>query len=86
MPDPDPAPALEVAALHHERWEIETALDTLGTPPRGARIVLSSKTPDLVEQESYGLLLERYAVPSLMHEVVPQAGEDADRLSCGRCG
>jgi hypothetical protein len=27
--DPDKAPAKELAALYHERWEIETALDEL---------------------------------------------------------
>lgn len=46
--DPDKAPAEELAALYHERWELETALDELKTHLRGARIVLRSKTPDLV--------------------------------------
>jgi hypothetical protein len=53
----DTAPATELAARYHERWEIETALDELKTHLRGARMVLRSKTPDLVTQESYGLLL-----------------------------
>ena len=33
--DPEPAPARELAALYHERWEIETALDELKTHLRG---------------------------------------------------
>lgn len=41
--DPKQAPALESAALHHERWEIENSLDGLKTHLRGARIVLRSK-------------------------------------------
>ena len=41
--DADDAPALELAALYHERREIETALDELKTHLRGARIVLRSK-------------------------------------------
>ena len=49
--DHDVAPAHELAALYHERWEIETALDELKTHLRGARIVLRSKTPDF-RQES----------------------------------
>jgi Transposase DDE domain len=49
--DPKQAPTKELAALYHERWEIETALDELKTHLRGAQIVLRSKTPDLVEQE-----------------------------------
>jgi hypothetical protein len=79
--DPDAAPAAELAALYHERWEIETAFDELKTHLRGARIVLRSKTPDLVKQEFYGLLLAHFAVRGLMHEAALQAGEDPDRLS-----
>jgi len=55
------APAEELAALYHERWEIETALDELKTHQRGAQIVLRSKTPDLVRQEFYGLLMAHFA-------------------------
>ena len=54
--DHELAPAHELAALYHERWEIETALDELKTHLRGPRIVLRSKTPDLVRQEFYGLM------------------------------
>jgi Insertion element 4 transposase N-terminal/Transposase DDE domain len=79
--DPDQAPAWELAALYHERWEIETALDELKTHLRGARIVLRSKTPDLVRQEFYGLILAHFAIRSLMHEAALQADEDPDRLS-----
>jgi hypothetical protein len=79
--DPDAAPAPALAALYHERWEIETAFDELKTHLRGARIVLRSKTPDLVRQECYGLLLAHYAVRALMHEAALRAGADPDRLS-----
>jgi len=79
--DPAVAPAEELAALYHERWEIEGALDELKTHLRGAQIVLRSKTPDLVRQEFYGLLLAHFAVRGLMHEAALEAGEDPDRLS-----
>ena len=79
--DPDQAPAKELAALYHERWEIETALDELKTHLRGSKIVLRSKTPDLVRQEFYGLMMTHFAVRGLMHEAALQAGEDPDRLS-----
>ena len=79
--DPEKAPAPELAALYHERWEIETALDELKTPLRGARIVLRSKTPDLVRQEFYGLLLAHFAIRGLMHEAALKVDEDPDRLS-----
>ena len=79
--DPALAPAEELAALYQERWEIETALDELKTHLRGARIVLRSKTPDLVRQEFYGLLMTHFAVRGLMHEAALKADEDPDRLS-----
>ena len=79
--DPEEAPAAELAALYHERWEIETAFDELKTHLRGARIVLRSKTPELVRQELYGLLLAHFAIRALMHEAALQGGEDPDRLS-----
>jgi hypothetical protein len=79
--DPNQAPAKELAALYQERWEIETALDELKTHLRGAQIVLRSKTPELVEQEFWGLLMAHYAIRGLMHEAALRADEDPDRLS-----
>lgn len=79
--DEQQAPGPELAALYHERWEIETALDELKTHLRGARIVLRSKTPELVRQEFWGLMLAHFAIRALMHEAACQAGEDPDRLS-----
>lgn len=79
--DPDQAPAKELAALYHERWEIETALDELKTHLRGSKIVLRSKTPDLVRQEFYGLMMTHFAIRGLMHEAALKAREDPDRLS-----
>jgi Insertion element 4 transposase N-terminal/Transposase DDE domain len=79
--DPTQAPATELAALYHERWEIEGALAELKTQLRGARVVLRSKTPELVRQEFWGLLLTHFAVRGLMHEAALRAEEDPDRLS-----
>jgi hypothetical protein len=79
--DPDKAPASELAALYHQRWEIETAFDELKTHLRGAQIVLRSKTPDLVRQEFYGLMMAHFAIRGLMHEAALKAGQDPDRLS-----
>jgi hypothetical protein len=79
--DPARAPATDLAALYHERWEIEGALAELKTHLRGARMVLRSKTPELVRQEFWGLLLAHFAVRGLMHEAALRAGEDPDRLS-----
>jgi hypothetical protein len=79
--DHERAPATELAALYHDRWHIETALDELKTHLRGARIVLRSKTPDLVRQEFYGLVMAHFAIRGLMHEAALRSGEAPDRLS-----
>jgi Insertion element 4 transposase N-terminal/Transposase DDE domain len=79
--DPTMASAEELAALYHERWEIETALDELKTHVRGAKIVLRSKTAELVRQELFGLMMLHFAVRGLMHEAALQADMDPDRLS-----
>jgi hypothetical protein len=79
--DHNKAPAVELAALYHERWEIETALDELKTHLRGAKIVLRSRTPDLVRQEFYGLIVAHFAIRGLMHEATLKADDDPDQLS-----
>jgi Transposase DDE domain len=79
--DPTEAPTGELAALYQERGEIEGALDELKTPLRGTQIILRSKTPGLVRQEFYGLLLAHFAIRGLMHEAAGKVGEDPDRLS-----
>jgi len=79
--DQEQAPARQLAALYHERWEIETALDELKTHLRGANIVLRSKTPDLVRQEFYGLIMAHFAIRGLMHEAALKADVDPDHLS-----
>ncbi len=75
------APAQDLAALYHERWEIETTFDELKTHLRGSKIVLRSKSPELVRQEVYGLLLAHFAVRGLMHEAALEAELDPDDIS-----
>jgi hypothetical protein len=82
--DPEAAPAAELAALYHQRWEIETALDELKTHQRGPAQVLRSRSPDGVEQEVWGHLLIHYAIRTLMHDAADHAGLDPDRLSFTR--
>jgi len=79
--EPGLAEAAELAALYHERWEIENALDELKTHLRGGRIVLRSKIPELVEQEFYGLMMTHFAIRGLMHEAALRADIDPDKLS-----
>ena len=44
--DPAAAPAAEVAALYHERWEVETAYDEVKTHILGPGAILRSKSID----------------------------------------
>jgi hypothetical protein len=66
--DAKAAPARELAALYHQRWEIEAVFDELKTHLRQGRRVLRSKTPELVRQEFYGWVLAHYAVRWLLHQ------------------
>ena len=79
--DLDVASAQELAVLYHERWEIESTLGEMKTYLRGARVVLRSKTPDLVRQEFYALWLVHFAIRRLMHEAALKKDIDPDRLS-----
>lgn len=79
--DPQNAPALELAALYHERGEVESVFDEFKTHMRSNSTVLRSKTPKLVEQELWGLLLAHFAIRQLMEQAAWQHKIDPDRLS-----
>jgi len=79
--DPDAAPALELAALYHQRWHVEAVFDELKTHLRQGRRVLRSKTAELVRQEFYGWVLAHYAVRWLLHEGAAGSGQADDALS-----
>src|SRR5205807_408539 len=74
------APALELIALYHERWEVELVIDEIKTPERAQRKVLRSKTPEGVHQELYGIYLAHYAVRVLLAQAAVEAELDPDRL------
>jgi Insertion element 4 transposase N-terminal/Transposase DDE domain len=86
--DPTKAPAGELAALYHERWEVEGLLDELKTHQRGPGVVLRSKTPAMVAQEVWAMLLVHRAIRTLMHQAALDGGNgqalDPDRLSFAR--
>ena len=42
---------------------------------------MRSKTPELVRQEFYGLMMAHFAIRGLMHEAALKANEDPGRLS-----
>jgi hypothetical protein len=81
LTDPEDAPAAALAAAYTQRWEIENTFDELKTHQRGPRVVLRSKSPDLVLQEIWGHLCCHYAIRTLMAEAAEHAGHDPDRVS-----
>lgn len=81
MMNHDEVPAIDIAALYHERWEIECAFDEIEVHQLGHGRVLRSKSPVLVKQEIWGILLAHYAVRKLVHNASDLAEIDPDRLS-----
>jgi Insertion element 4 transposase N-terminal/Transposase DDE domain len=81
MLDPAEAPADQLALAYAQRWEIESVFDELKTHQRGPRIVLRSKSPDLVRQEIWGHLCCHYAIRSVMARAAQHAGRDPDQVS-----
>ena len=79
--DAEVSPALELARLYPQRWEIEGCFDEIKTHLREGRIVLRSKSPELVRQEAWGLLLAHHAIKSLMIKAAQGKGEDPDVIS-----
>jgi len=74
-------PAVELARLYPRRWEVETTYDEFKTHLRGGRVVLRSKTPELVRQEFYAFLLTHYCLRRMMHEAALANGVPPLRLS-----
>jgi IS4 transposase len=79
--DPAEVSATDLAAAYHQRWEVETTFDELKTHQRGPRLVLRSKSPDLVQQEIWGHLCCHYAIRTLMADAAHHSGHDPDRMS-----
>jgi hypothetical protein len=79
--DHETAPAMELAELYHERWEIELSFDEIETHQLAQDRVLRSRTPELVKQEIWGLLLTHYAIRHTMKDAADTVGTDPDRLS-----
>jgi hypothetical protein len=75
------APAEELAALYHERWEFENVLDEMKTHLNIGTDVLRSKTPELVKQEIYGMLMTHYVIRSVITAAADKAKLDPDVLS-----
>ncbi len=79
--NPATHPAAELAALYHERWELELAFDELKTHTCERLEALRSKAPPRVDQEVWGLLLAYNLVRLVMSRAAPRARVPPVRLS-----
>lgn len=79
--DPEAAPALELAALYHERWQVEAVFDELKVHLLQGRRVFRSKKAALVRQEFYGWVLAHYCVRWLVHLGATKGGFAHSRQS-----
>jgi Insertion element 4 transposase N-terminal/Transposase DDE domain len=83
--EPAELSAREAIALYPWRWEEESTLkEVKEVLLQGKLPLLRSKTPELVEQELYGLLLAHYVVRSVMAAGAAQAEAEPCRLSFKR--
>src|SRR5437763_13172989 len=78
---PEQAPAQALCLCYHERWEVEATIDETRNHQRLSQQPLRSRSPKLVLQEFYALLLAHYAVRCLMWQAAQTKGLDHDRIS-----
>ena len=79
--DHEAYPALEMAALYAQRWEIEIAFDEFKTHLGGRDLVLRSKTPDGVRQELWGFIMAHHAIRCIMHDAAEKVHIPPNSLS-----
>jgi hypothetical protein len=81
MIDASKYPANELAALYHERWEIELAFDDLKTEQLSAEPVLRSQSPETLRQELWGILIAHNLVRLEIERIAQRAKVPPRRIS-----
>jgi hypothetical protein len=79
--DPEQYPRKEIEALYHERWELELGYDELKTELLAREEAIRSKSPELVRQEIWGLLLAYNLVRLEMVRIAAAAKVPPRRIS-----
>jgi hypothetical protein len=79
--DPVVYPAVEIATLYHERWEIELGYDEIKTDLLEREEALRSQKPAAVAQEVWGLLLAYNLIRREMEAIATDAGVEPVRIS-----
>ncbi|MET3808746.1 hypothetical protein ABIB25_005776 [Nakamurella sp. UYEF19] len=70
------AQAESLAALYQQRWEQELVFDEIKTHQMSRTRLLRSRTPDLVKQEIWSLLITHYATQVFITEAADELGSD----------
>lgn len=79
--DPSTAPAKELIALYHERWELELGYDELKTHMLDRQEAIRSRTPDGVRQELWGIAIAYNLIRLEMERVAKLAKVAPTRIS-----
>lgn len=74
-------PAREVAAMYHERWELELGYDEIKTEMLDREEAIRSRTPSGVRQELWGLLIAYNLIRLEMERVAIDAKVEPTRIS-----
>jgi hypothetical protein len=74
-------PAATIAACYAERWQVEVAYKTIKSSLRGPGRRLRGQSPDLAEQEIWGLLAVYNAVVDHAVAAAVDLGIDPDQIS-----
>jgi hypothetical protein len=74
-------PAREIAALYHERWELELGFDEVKTEMLDREEALRSQSPRGIAQEIWALALVYNLVRAEMEQIADQAGVPPTRIS-----
>jgi hypothetical protein len=79
--DPEAYPAATIAACYAERWQVEVTYKTIKSSLRGPDRRLRGQSPDLAEQEIWGLLAVYNAVVDHAVAAAVDLGIDPDQMS-----
>jgi len=79
--DPEMYPAVEIAEIYHERWELELGYDEIKTHTLEREETLRSKSPERVAQEMWGLAIAYNLVRHEMEAVAQKCKVAPRRIS-----
>jgi hypothetical protein len=74
-------PAAELRVLYHERWELELGFGEIKTDMLQRLEAIRSRSPEMVKQEIWGLLLAYNLVRLEMERIADETGVPPTRIS-----